>query len=394
MLELLLFVLLGILVGILFGLVPGLHPNFLVVLSPVLFVLVPGENIVAFIVSMAVANSISDFIPSILLGAPEEGTELSVSPGHRMLLEGRGYQAVKLAVTGSMLSVVVLCVLFPAVVLLFPLIYHVLQPSLFFVLVWVSFYMVLTEARSKMLVAGLCFLLSGIIGLSLHSFPLDSSLALFPVLSGLFGAGIMIVQFRQRDVRIQKQKPEEYMSRRLLTRSALFGSIGGIFSGLLPGVGTSQVASVAAIDKNEKSFLVTLGALATANIIISIMSLWLISKSRSGVAGILGSAMDISFSDVVLVLFVALFAAAVAVLITLKLSKLFLSLIGSINYVLVSKAVFIVIVAAVAAFTGIYGVLLFAVCASIGVFAYLSGIRMSVLMGVLLLPTIFFYYPF
>ena len=394
MLELLLFVLLGILAGILFGLVPGLHPNFLVVLAPVLFVLVPGENLVAFIVSMAVANSISDFIPSILLGAPEEGTELSVSPGHRMMLEGRGYQAVKLAVTGGMLSVIVLCVLFPAVVLLFPLIYRILQPSLFFVLVWISFYMVLAEGRGKMLVAGFCFLFSGIIGVSLHSFPLDGSLSLFPVLSGLFGASILVMQFRQGDIRIQKQKPDEYVSRRLLTRSAFFGSIGGIFSGLLPGVGASQVASVATVDKNEKSFLVTLGALATANIVISIMSLWLINKSRSGVAGILGSAMEIAFSDVVLVLFVALFATAVAVLVTLKLSKLFLHFISSINYVLVSKAVFVIIVASVAAFTGIYGLLLFFVCASLGVFAYLSRIRMSVLMGVLLLPTVIFYFPF
>ncbi len=394
MLELLLFVLLGILAGIAFGLVPGLHPNFLILLSPVLFALIPGENIIAFIVSMAVANSVSDFIPSILLGAPEEGTELSVSPGHRMLLEGHGYDAVKLAVAGSMLSVVALSFLFPAVVFLFPFIYRAFQPSLFFILVWISLYIIMTEDGSKKLLAAFCFLLSGIVGLSLHNFPLDGSVALFPVLSGLFGSSVLVMQFRQKVAHIPRQKPGEYVSRRLLVRSSLFGSVGGIFSGLLPGVGASQVASLATVDRNEKSFLVTLGALATANIIISIMSLWLISKSRSGVSVILSSFVDFGLGDVVLVLFVSLFACAVAAIATLKLSKIFLGFMESINYVMVSKVVFLVILASVLVFTGIFGLLLFVVCTALGVFAYLSKIKMSVLMAVLLLPTVIFYYPF
>ncbi len=395
MLELFLFVVLGIIVGILFGLIPGLHPNFLLLLSPLLFsISASPQNLIAFVMAMAVSNSISDFIPSILLGAPDEGTELSVNPGHRMLLSGQGYQAVKLAVVGGLFSVIIISILFPLVALLFPVVYAYLQPVLFFVLSLVSIYMILAEGGKGKIIALVCFLLAGAVGIYSRSIPIDASLLLFPILSGLFGGSILIMQFRKYDVRLEKQRPEEYVSGRLIKRSALFGAVGGIFSGLLPGVGASQMASVATVDKNEKSFLVTLGALAASNIIISVVALWLIGKARSGASVIIANFTALSFGDVLLVLSVALFAAAVASLITLKLAKIFLLLVERINYVLVSKAVFVIILAVVVVFTGVYGLFLFVVCTSLGIFAHTSKIRMSVLMGVLLLPTTVFYYPF
>ncbi len=389
-----LFALLGILVGIVFGLIPGLHPNFFIVLAPLFFSFSSSAALIVFVVAMAVANSVSDFVPSILFGAPEAGTELSVSPGHRMLLRGQGYQAVKLAVTGSLLSVVLLALFFPAIIFIFPAVYNFLQPALFFILAAVALYIVLTEEGSKKFISAVCFLLSGFIGIYLPRIPLDSSVILFPVLAGLFGASVLVMQFRQKHVYIEKEKSDEYVSHRLVSRAALFGSLGGVFSGLLPGVGTSQIASIATVDKNEKSFLITLGALATSNIIISVVALWLIGKARSGASVILSNFVSLSLQDVFLVLFAALFAAGIVAVATLKLAKAFLHVMERINYVVISKLVFLLIVVAVIAFSGFYGLFLFVVCAALGIFAYTSKIKMSVLMAVLLLPTIIFYYPF
>jgi len=389
---LLLFLFLGIAVGIVFGIIPGLHPNFLVVFAPLMFFSSTSEEIIVFVVAMSVSNVISDYIPSILFGAPEEGTELSVTPGHRMLLAGHGRQAIKLAVMGSVFSVLLICLLFPAIILVFPAIYSLLQPLLFFLLAAISVYMVL--AQDHVIEAALCFVLSGIVGVSLHNFPIDASLALFPVLSGLFGASMLIVQFRQKVVAVKKQKPDEYVSPRLVKRSVLFGSLGGIFSGLLPGVGTSQVASLATVDKNEKSFLVTLGALATSNILISIVSLWLIGKARSGASIIIANYAALGFNDVLLILFTAVFAAGVAAIVTLRLSGMFLGIIEKVNYVTVSKIIFLVILSSVAIFSGFFGLFLFFSCTALGLFAYLSRIRMSCLMAVLIVPTMMFYFPF
>jgi putative membrane protein len=42
------------------------------------------------------------------LGAPDESKALNVLPGHRMLMEGKGFEAVKLNVIGSLLLPVIL----------------------------------------------------------------------------------------------------------------------------------------------------------------------------------------------------------------------------------------------------------------------------------------------
>ncbi|MBI0583649.1 MAG: tripartite tricarboxylate transporter permease [Methanomassiliicoccus sp.] len=121
--------LLGAGLGTLTGLAPGLHVNtlalVLVASGPVLLpalgdaaVLLGAEReaaplfMVAIIASAAVAHSILDFLPSLFLGAPEEDTVMSILPGHRMLLEGRGLEAVRCSAYGGLVGAalaVVMC---------------------------------------------------------------------------------------------------------------------------------------------------------------------------------------------------------------------------------------------------------------------------------------------
>ena len=111
MLEIILFVLLGAAAGIGFGLVPGLHPNAIIIFVPIIAASgIEPAPVIVFVAAMAAANSIADTIPSIMLGAPEAGSELSVLPGHRLLMSGYGYDAVKLTVIGSVGAAVV-CIL-------------------------------------------------------------------------------------------------------------------------------------------------------------------------------------------------------------------------------------------------------------------------------------------
>ena len=90
-LELLAFILVGIGFGTLTGLVPGIHPNtvFALLLTSAATLQAIGPIYMAvFIVSVAISNTFTDFIPSIIFGAPDPATALSVLPGHRMLLAG------------------------------------------------------------------------------------------------------------------------------------------------------------------------------------------------------------------------------------------------------------------------------------------------------------------
>ena len=100
--------LIGICCGTFTGLVPGIHINLVALLalqsSPVLLFYVSPLAIATGIISMGVTHSFLDFIPSVFLGAPDTDTALSVLPGHKLLLEGKAYDAVYLTVIGSLCS--------------------------------------------------------------------------------------------------------------------------------------------------------------------------------------------------------------------------------------------------------------------------------------------------
>jgi TctA family transporter len=100
------------------------------------------------IIGNVVTHTFLDFIPSVFLGAPEGDTALSVLPGHRLLLKGMGYEAVKLSAFGSLMSVfLALCMIFPLrLVMGSPLYaYEKLQGVIFFILLIVVTMLVFTE---------------------------------------------------------------------------------------------------------------------------------------------------------------------------------------------------------------------------------------------------------
>ena len=394
MLEILLAILAGLLIGIIFGLVPGLHPNTIVLLIPFIaqFGLQPLV-IIAFVVSLGISNTFVDFIPSMLLGAPEGGNEHAVTPAHRMLLQGNGSDAVKLALIGGLGSIILVLALLPAIIFSVPRIYELSLPFTYALLIFIVLVMILHEKTNrKRATALLCFFLAGLTGLSLQYMPIDRNIVLFPVLSGLFG--VSALSFSKKGTKVPARRKQIHVTGRQQRRSVLFGSAGGIASGLLPGVGSSELATLASADKNEKSFLMTLGAITISNTLLSIMALWLIGKSRSGIASALEQLVQIGFSEVIFIAATALTVASISSLITLKLAKKSLGLIENIDYSKISKAIIAFIILMTVIFSGIYGLLLLGTCTALGIFAGLAGIRRGVLMGVLILPTIIFYLPF
>ncbi|MBI4154037.1 tripartite tricarboxylate transporter permease [Candidatus Woesearchaeota archaeon] len=373
------------------GLIPGIHPNMIVLAVPFLAALGLGIPVIVFIVAMGVTNSIVDFIPSILLGAPEGGNELSVLPGHRMLLEGHGYDAVKLTVIGGVGAVIFTSLLLPVLIFMLPPVYGSISPYIHLLLIGIAALMILTEPGFRKIAAAVIFLAAGFIGLSMASLPIDPVMVLFPIFSGFFGVSILILQLR-RTSKIPRQKQGDVIvSGKTTNRSIVFGSIGGIVSGFLPGVGSSEISTLATVDKNDRSFLATLGALTMANIILSILSLWLISRPRSGVAVAVGQLFEIGFYEVLLIVAVSLVSVGIAAVATLIMAKKLIGAMQKVNYNFVAVIVIAVIVVLTLIFSGPIGILLLVTCTGIGISVNLYGIKRGNLMGVLMLPTILFY---
>ncbi|MDX1534621.1 MAG: tripartite tricarboxylate transporter permease, partial [Thermoplasmata archaeon] len=114
-----LFALLGTTAGVATGVTPGLHVNTVAAIvlafqAPFLGIAssffawaapTPGDLtllVASLVVGNVIAHTFLDFIPAIFFGAPEAETALSVLPGHRMLLQGRGLEAVHLSARGSL----------------------------------------------------------------------------------------------------------------------------------------------------------------------------------------------------------------------------------------------------------------------------------------------------
>ncbi|OPY31437.1 MAG: Tripartite tricarboxylate transporter TctA family protein [Methanomassiliicoccales archaeon PtaU1.Bin124] len=111
----------GSLLGAFTGVTPGLHVNtmaLLVLITSSSSLAILGGILISFevdpslapvilaslLVSAAVSHSFLDFLPSVFFGAPEESECLSMLPGHRLLLAGRGLEAVTVAAEGSLIG--------------------------------------------------------------------------------------------------------------------------------------------------------------------------------------------------------------------------------------------------------------------------------------------------
>ena len=392
LLELFLFLLAGIICGVFFGLIPGVHPNTIILFVPFFLSLsLSPLYLITFIVALGITNSIVDTIPSILLGAPDAGNELSVLPGHKMLLRGQGYDAIKLTVVGSFYSILFVFALLPVFVVLLPPLFSVAKPYIYLLLIGIVGIMILTENGKKKIVALILFFMSAAIGLIADKIPINGVILLFPIFAGLFGLSQLLLGIKNK-IKLPKQKISEFdVSRKTITKSSFLGTLAGSATGFLPGVGTSEISSLATVDKNEKSFLITLGAITTANTILSVLALWLIERSRSGLAVAIDQLFNIGFDEVLLILFVVLIAGGVSIILALILAKRFVKIIEKIDYVRVSILVCVILFSLTVVFTGFYGALLLGTCSALGIFTNLIGVKRSILMGVLILPTILFY---
>jgi putative membrane protein len=148
MLELLACAMAGVGLGVVTGLVPGLHVNNL---TPIMLVLAASSSLglVTIIVAMSITNVFISYIPSTFLGAPEEGTELSVLPAHRLLLEGRGYHAVRLTLWGCLGGLMLSAIfLLPFLLVITPA-YEAISPHMHWLLTSVVVVMVLLERSKK-----------------------------------------------------------------------------------------------------------------------------------------------------------------------------------------------------------------------------------------------------
>jgi len=396
--KILSFLLLGCLAGVFTGLIPGLHINLLSFLILSLFYSYLNINpfyLVVFILSMAITHTFLNSIPSIFLGAPSEDTALSVLPGHILLLKGQGYEAVKLTVIGSLLSLILFIFLSPLTIKLTPLAFSFLKPYIGYILLSISLLMILSEkTANKRFWAFFIFLTSGVFGMI--TFSLDIEQPLFPMLSGIFGSSLLILSILQK-TKIPKQILTDTIktSNKDKFKSVSAAVFSGSLTALFPGLSSSQAAilSLQLIRYiNIYSFLILIGGINTSNFLFSLITLLTINKARNGAVVVISKLLpSLNLNHFLIFILVSLISGGIATILSLNISKVFSKFIEKINYNLLCLLILIFLVVVTFYFSSFLGLIIFFTGTAIGMIPPLFKIKRTHAMGCLLLPVTLFY---
>ena len=395
MLEYVFLALIGCAIGVVTGLIPGLHVNTVAVMGFGTYValgLTPLDFVI-ILTAVSITHAFLDYIPAIFLGAPAEDTALSVLPAHRLFMQGRAFEAVKLTATGSLLGLGIgLMLLIPALYII-PAIYHASRGFIAYILI-VAVVILIAQEKSPRAIkwAVLTFLISGWLGVVVldHQDFLSSSDVLFPVFAGLFGLANLLDSLKSEAVAIPQDPYIKVKFEKKFFGAGLLGAISGALIGVLPAISPSQMGALISekAKLDSKNFLVFLSAINTSDAIYSMLALYTISNARSGVAVIVGKVIDVNFDVVLLLVGVMAFSAFFATVVHIQIGKRMSGLVEKINYRKLCVASFVFILSMVYVFTGWFGLLLALLCTVVGILPIIAGISRTHLMGVLLLPTI------
>lgn len=398
MLELLIPLLVGILLGIITGLIPGLHTNllsaFLVSISATLLGFLSPLQLVILIIAMGITNTFVDTIPAIYLGAPDEETALSALPGHKLLLEGRGHEAVVYTLIGSAIAIVIFILITPIFLIIVPKIQAFLEQMMSFFLISASVFLVLDEKDSK-IKSLIIFILAGFLGIA--TLNLNIGQPLLPLLTGLFGTSTLIYSISCNS-KIPKQIIGKMnISKRNILPPAIATAIVSPICSFLPGMGASQSAIISSKlikDTKPNQFLILIGSTNTLVLAISFLTLFLVNKKRTGIASAISEIMKITSKELMIIILATIVVSIISIYITITLSKFFANKIDKLNYTTISKTIILSLIIAVLLISGWLGLLILLASTTLGLTCTYLNIRKGFLMGCLLIPTILFYLPF
>ena len=385
---------LGIVLGTCSGLTPGIHANNFALLLAGIAPMLPGPPLLVGLAMLAagVVHTFLDAIPALAIGVPEADMAVAALPGHRMVMHGRGHEALRLSALGSGIAVLLAIPLAIPITLAMVRWYPLLQQHMPLILGTVAVLLIVTETTRRGMVAGfLSFSISSLLGFAILDLepaaPLDGGGVLAPLFAGLFGAPVIIDALGGGGVPRQGQAHLRIRSRAIAIPAAA-GSASGAVVGYLPGV-SSAIAAVIALsvvpnEHPDRGFIIATSGVNTANTIFALFALVALGTPRTGVLVAVDQA-SIPIHLPMMLLAVAI-AAAAGFMLVLILGDWYLLALGAIEYHLVCGVVLSLLLILSFLFAGVIGLMIFTVATVIGYLPVRLGCRRVHLMGVLMGP--------
>ena len=393
MIELLALALLGCVLGVFTGMVPGIHVNTLSLLA-LSFGFFGNIELAALVVAMAVTHSFVDFIPSIVFGAPDSGSFLSVLPGHRFLMKGEGMKAVQLTVAGGLfggIGALAVSGIFMGFVSAISAFLPMAIPSLLLAVLCLMVYV--EKGLRKKAVSVIVILLSAMVGISVLTLnPFPNSI--MPPIIGFFAAGSLVFSIISKPAMKRQRVGETGVPWKSVVKGSLLSIAGAGTVSVMPGIGPSQAAFLVRKltgKMRPASYLSMLGGINTANILLSLFVMLSVGKTRTGIAVVLKQVLPREQELVLLFCGSALVAICFSVFATHALARFFLARIHLLPYRAINAAVLAGLACLVLYFSGPHGLAVAGVSACIALAALAENVKRSHCMAFLMVPTIIAY---
>lgn len=412
MIELVIACFIGILIGTTTGIIPGIHVNtagaILFASSGALLTQVSPEFLCVLMVSMSIAHALIEFVPSMLLGVPQEGTATSILPGHRMVLEGRAKEVIRIVSVGGFGAIIVTIIMLPLFSIALPILHDTIKPYTWIILLVASVYLTysLTANFRDFLWSMLLFILSGILGWILFQTPITSGVTLMCTFSGLFGISTILFSLNDSST-LPHQNPFYELNIDYNKFKSIFaGGITGAILGFLPGFGPAQGTVIAQAvsgtndnnDDDTVNFLLATSGLNISDCLFSLMAIYIIGNPRSGIAVYMSYLIsEMNMNHLIIFIFASLLAVSVSLAVSLKLGDSFSRLMGMVDYKKLSIGVILLQILILYIFIFYYKApiaymtIALITSTALGMLPHYIGVGKSHLMGVLIIPAIVIY---
>ena len=412
MIELVIACFIGILIGTTTGMIPGIHVNtagaILFASSTFLLSFLSPEFLCVLMVAMSIAHALIEFVPSMLLGVPQEGTATSILPGHRMVLQGRSKEVIRVVSVGGFGAILVTIAMLPIFAIALPILHEISKPFTWMILLVASIYLTynLTSNMRDFIWSLLLFTLSGILGWIIFQTPISSGITLMCTFSGLFGISTILFSLNDSST-IPHQNPFYELNLDYNKFKSIFaGGITGAILGFLPGFGPAQGTVIAQAvsgandndDDDTVNFLLATSGLNISDCLFSLIAIYIIGNPRSGIAVYMSYLIfEMSLNHLAIFIFASLIAVSVSLVLSLKLGDSFSRLMGGVDYKKLSIAVILLQIVILYVFIFyykapvLYMTLALVTSTAMGMLPHYIGVGKSHLMGVLIIPAIVIY---
>lgn len=400
--------------GLFSGLVPGIHVNTLASLMLASYPalesaaagLIPAEAVpeavCCCIMAASVVHSFVDIVPSVFIGAPDSSNAVSVLPGHRLFLDGRGMAAVRASAIGSLVGCsAALLLAVPFQWMLLNGLEDVMGKLTWIVLLSASCVIVGGEfARGRGIWGLAAFLISGAFGHMCMTLPipcdgiLGEGTLLFPMLTGLFGLPVLLTTRKGATARAQTDGEGDPAGFRPGLRGILMGCVAGWFPGITSTVAASMSACVFP-ERRPEGFLSTVASIGTVTSVFSLVTLSVSGGGRSGTSMVIGDILGDSVrgfmsEGFMLLLLSCAFASVLGYGLAIGSGKAMARMCGGVDQRRLAAAVAVLTVALVLLLTGPSGIVILVFAAVLGFMPDAFGTSRTVLCGCLMVPSVLF----